>query len=95
MGDIKNHAYNSQIWFMGQRQTTYPIEKHCGDTQNIVAYLCDIQSRKLAPMLTPLPSITLDRQLVSMCLLKHCPYNNTFTLVKNLLNSYWKQDHVQ
>lgn len=44
---------------MRQRQTTSPIEKHSGDIQNTVAYLCDIQSHKLVPMLTPLLSITV------------------------------------
>lgn len=48
---------NSPIYFMGQTQTKYSTEKHCGDTKNIVAYLCDVQGRKLVPARTPPLSI--------------------------------------
>lgn len=71
-GTHKNYVYKSKFWFMGQRKTTYSTEKHCGDTPGIEAYLCDIQSRKLAPVLTPPLSITWDSQWVSMCLLRNC-----------------------
>lgn len=32
-GNFTFWVYNSQFWFIGQKQTSYSTEKHCGDTE--------------------------------------------------------------